>query len=154
MEKEVYKIGEVAKILVTSIRTIRYYEEELLIKPIRTDKGTRLYSKSHIKRLKAILQLVRNGFSIEMIRKISSLREECATGKESSSKLATLLDNTSSNIEQQITKLESIKYEIKLVQQIIKSCNSCNNIPSTKGCPNCLVIKQLDKILLLNLIWE
>ena len=152
--KEVYKIGEVADMLATSIRTIRYYEEESLIEPVRTSKGTRLYSESHIQRLKAILQLTRNGFSIRIIKKISHIRKGCATGQESSHQLSELLDNTFSNIERQIQELESIKHEIKSAQQTIQSCNNCSNQPTTKGCPDCLVIKKLDEILLLNLVWD
>ena len=154
MEGEVYKIGEVANMLATSVRTIRYYEEESLIKPIRTDKGTRLYSESHIQRLKAILQLTQNGFSIETIRKINSIREQYATGKESSQHLSALFDDVLSNLEYKIQELNNIKNEIISAQQTIQTCNNCNNKPSTTGCPNCLVIKKLNEILLLNLVWD
>jgi DNA-binding transcriptional MerR regulator len=76
-------IGEVADQLKTTIRTIRYYEDEGLLEPHRTDGGTRLYSDQHINRLKAILHLVNNGFSLEVIRLIGTTRKKC-TGCENS----------------------------------------------------------------------
>ena len=58
MDEQTFKIGEVASHLATSIRTIRFYEEEGLIYPIRTEKGTRLYNNKHVTRLKVILLLL------------------------------------------------------------------------------------------------
>ena len=65
-----YKIGEVADLLATSIRTIRYYEEEGLLIPIRTPRGTRLYSDSHLARLKVVLRLVNLGFQLKRFDKL------------------------------------------------------------------------------------
>ncbi|MES9858721.1 MAG: MerR family transcriptional regulator [Sedimenticola sp.] len=149
-----YKIGEVASLLATSIRTIRYYEEEFLIEPIRTEKGTRLYSDSHILRLKAILNLTHNGFSIETIREISTIRDKFSTGKESSHHLSALFDKSLSTLQKQIQALDSLRNEIQSTKEIIQSCSDCNNKPSTNGCPDCLVIKKLDEVLLLNLVWD
>ncbi len=92
MAVNTYKIGEVASQLATSIRSIRYYEEEGLITPIRTQRGTRLYSEKHINRLSSILRLTQLGFSIETIRKIAQLRENTNTGDESSHLLDTCLN--------------------------------------------------------------
>lgn len=154
MGKDFYKIGEAAKILATSIRTIRYYEEESLVIPTRTEKGTRLYSKPHIQRLRAILELTRSGFSIDTIRHIGNLRDQCATGRESSHKLSKLFDETIADLAKQIEVLENIKGEMQSAQKVILSCNECNNHPSTKGCPNCAVIQSLDELILLNLVWD
>jgi DNA-binding transcriptional MerR regulator len=149
-----YKIGEVARMLNTSIRSIRYYEEESLLKPIRTKGGTRLYSVNHVERLKAILRLTHNGFSIESIRVISEAREKCKNGDESSKVMANLLNKTLTNLEKQIQMLNSLKKEIKSAKEIIIDCTGCENIPSSKGCPHCPVRKKLNQIELLNLIWD
>ena len=154
MGDTVYKIGEVASMLATSIRTIRYYEEEFLLKPIRTDRGTRLYSDAHVERLKAILRLARIGFSIESIRAISSTREKCSTGNESSQKIAQLFDKTLSDLDKQIQVLDSLKNEIRSAKRIIRSCNGCKNHPSSKGCPDCPVRLHLNEVTLLNLVWD
>jgi len=154
MTDKLYKIGEVANKLGTSIRTIRYYEEEALITPIRTNKGTRLYDESHIQRLKAIFQLTHSGFSINTIKKMSDIRKAAKTGQESSHHLSMLFDETISKLEQEIQQLNAIKSEVISAQQVIKTCHDCPNKPNTKGCPDCQVIKNLDEILLLNLIWD
>ena len=154
MSDGLYKIGEVASVLGTSVRTIRYYEEESLISPIRTGKGTRLYSASHLQRLKAILHLTRNGFALETIGNIASIREQCATGSESSRRLSRLFDETLAGLERQIQALAALKQEMQSARETILTCRDCQRPPSTQGCPDCLVRQRRDEIPLLNLVWD
>ena len=154
MEIKDYKIGEVASKLATSIRTIRYYEEEGLLTPIRTPKGTRLYSEQHIARLKAILRLTNQGFSIEGIRKIAEIRKNSQTGDESSIQVKYYLDKILTTIDAQIEELQRSSNEIHEAQQVISGCNGCTNPPSTQGCPDCPVRTKLKDIELLNLVWD
>ena len=148
------KIGEVAELLKTTIRTIRHYEDEGLLEPHRTDGGTRLYSEQHINRLKAILHLVDNGFSIEVVRLIGSTREKCTTGNESSKKVSAIIETTINDLNEQIGNLETLKAELSAAKQQIKKCTGCKNLPSSKGCPTCPVNKNLNEIEILNLVWE
>ncbi|MBK1718752.1 MerR family transcriptional regulator [Thiocystis violacea] len=154
MEVKGYKIGEVASRLATSVRTIRYYEEESLIRPLRTEGGTRWYAEAHIRRLSAILELARNGFSIETIRQISRLRGQCLTGRESSQRLSALLQDRVSDLDAHIQALEQLRDEILSAKSVIATCGDCGNHPSTPGCPNCQVIGKLSEIRLLNLVWD
>lgn len=154
MSETLYKIGQVATMLATSTRTIRYYEEESLLTPIRTEKGTRLYAQTHVQRLKAILALAHHGFSIETIKHIALIREQSTTGQQSSLQLSAVLDESLSVLTQQIQTLKTIKADIQASQQIIQACHNCKNPPNTQGCPDCPVIKQRTTLDLLNLIWD
>ncbi len=53
----VFSISVAARLVGTSIRVLRYYEEMGLITPYRTDGNTRLYSDHNIKRLKLVYLL-------------------------------------------------------------------------------------------------
>ena len=65
-----YKIGEAASILNTSVRTLRYYDEIGLIKPKEIDlfTGYRYYSKDQINDFQIIKLLKEAGFSLEEIK--------------------------------------------------------------------------------------
>ncbi len=65
-----YKIGEFAKLLDTSIRTLRFYDSIDLFKPDDIDlfTGYRYYSEKKIEEFKLILQLKNLGFSLEEIK--------------------------------------------------------------------------------------
>lgn len=149
-----YKIGEVADLVGTTIRTIRYYEEEGLIQPLRTEAGTRLYSESHISRLKTILHLAENDFSLESIRIIGSMREACKTGDESSKKVSAQLAKEIDEISGKIHELERLNTEILQAKSIVLKCRGCDNKPTSKGCPTCPVKTHANHIELLNLIWD
>lgn len=150
----VYKIGEVADSLGTTIRAVRYYEEEGLLQPLRTAGGTRLYNQRHISRLKSILHLAENGFSLESIRLISSIRETCKTGDESSKKVAAQLDDKIKQLSARIRELEHLKEEIAQAKAVVWKCRGCKNKPSSKGCPTCPVKTHANSVELLNLVWD
>jgi len=149
-----YKIGEVADSLGTTIRAVRYYEEEGLLQPLRTAGGTRLYNERHLSRLKSILHLAANGFSLESIRLVSSLRETCKTGDESSKKVSAQLDEKIKQLSARILELQRLKEKISQAKAVIRKCRGCKNQPSSKACPACPVKTQLGCLELLNLVWD
>lgn len=63
-----YKIGQFAKMMNVSIRTIHYYDQIGLLKPSKIlDNGYRLYDQKDILKLQKILSLKYMGFSLEDI---------------------------------------------------------------------------------------
>lgn len=73
MSSVTYRIGETLAMLrddfpSLELSTIRYYEEQELIKPSRTKKGYRLFSASDIETLKFVLQLRDQNVPIPEIR--------------------------------------------------------------------------------------
>ena len=69
MEK-LFKIGEVSSICNISIKTLRYYEELGIIKPVEIDRftGYRYYDAENIKNLKKVLLLKDLNFSLQQIK--------------------------------------------------------------------------------------
>ncbi len=154
MSTDYLKIGEVAELLGITVRTIRYYEEEELLEPYRTNGGTRLYSEQHIMRLKAILHLVDNGFPLEVIRLIGKTRETCVTGNEGSKEVSNIIGDSIADIEEKINNLKILKSELAAAKKQVEKCKGCKNEPSSEGCPTCPVNKNINKIEILNLVWE
>lgn len=75
--RERLQIGEVARLIGISSKTIRYYEEiGLLSAPIRTGAGYRLYSAQDLLRLQRIRRLRALGLSLERIREILGESEQ------------------------------------------------------------------------------
>ncbi|ULQ59521.1 MerR family transcriptional regulator [Brucepastera parasyntrophica] len=64
-----FRIGEFSKLMQVSIRMLRYYDEEGLLKPARTDyyTGYRYYSTDQIVTLQKILFLKDTGFTVSEI---------------------------------------------------------------------------------------
>lgn len=69
--RELLQIGEVARLVGVSTKTIRYYHEiNLLPEPERTGSGYRLYTARHLLRLQRIRRLRALGLTLERIREI------------------------------------------------------------------------------------
>jgi DNA-binding transcriptional MerR regulator len=69
--RELLQIGEVAKLIGVSSKTIRYYHEiGLLAEPKRTEGGYRLYTAQDLLRLQRIRRLRSLGLPLERIKEI------------------------------------------------------------------------------------
>ena len=66
------RIGDFSKLSQVSIKTLRYYDETGLLKPISIDRetGYRSYSVSQLSRLNRILALKDLGFSLQQIGQV------------------------------------------------------------------------------------
>lgn len=74
-QKQFYTITELTREFEVSTRTIRFYEDEGLIQPIRRGR-TRLFKPSDRRLLMLILRGKRLGFSIAEIREIIAMYKE------------------------------------------------------------------------------
>ncbi len=110
---EMYQIGEVAKKLGITTRTIRYYEEiGLMNAPKRLEAGIRVYTKEDIKRLKFILKLKELGISLKEMQELAKVYEIHKNPEKIMPKLIEILDAHISKIDEKITKLASLRNDI------------------------------------------
>ena len=73
------QIGQVAERTGLSLRTIRFYEENGLVRPTsRTDGGFRLYSEDDVARLEVIKRMKPLGFSLEEMQQLLTLLADLA----------------------------------------------------------------------------
>jgi len=97
-KKRLYMISAVAKRFDVHPQTLRLYERDGLLKPLRTEGNTRLYSEEDIERLKIILNLTRNlGVNLAGVVVILNMREKMGSmQKEMNAFLEFFLDQLSS----------------------------------------------------------
>ena len=152
--EQLYKIGEVAEALDISVRSIRYYEEEGLITPFRSEGGTRIYSRHHIDRLRSILRLIESGYSLGVIKVLATIREKQRTGDDSQKAVSSQLDGMLEGINKQLAQLQALAKQIGATRTTIRKCAGCRNKPTSKGCPECPARKRRAEIELLNLVWD
>ena len=71
-----FKIGEFSKLTQIPVKTLRYYDELGLLKPVEVDRftGYRYYSAGQLPRLNRVLALKDLGFSLEQIFQLIGFR--------------------------------------------------------------------------------
>lgn len=108
------QIGELAKSLNITTRTIRYYEEiGLMGKTDRAGGSTRTYAKDDILRLKFILKLKTMGITLKEIQELSEIfdiNEKNFT--RITPKLIEILDHHIAKVDEKMANLSSLRKDI------------------------------------------
>jgi DNA-binding transcriptional MerR regulator len=76
--EDLTRIGEMAKAFGVTLRTLRFYEDKGLLKPVR-DGATRLYTRRDKARLKLILLGRKIGFSLRDVKQMLDLYDPSGT---------------------------------------------------------------------------
>lgn len=74
----VFAISVAAERADLQIQNLRVYERRGLLRPDRTDGGTRLYSEADIEVLRRIAELLREGLNLAGIARVLALENEVA----------------------------------------------------------------------------
>jgi len=108
------QIGELAKALDITTRTIRYYEEiGLMGKTERLGGGTRTYSKDEVLRLKFILKLKTLGISLKEMKELSDIFDIHANDfTKITPKLIEILDSHIAKVDEKMANLSSLRKDI------------------------------------------
>lgn len=110
--RDVYSIGEAAKKLQISTRTLRFYQEKGLVIPAYTEEnGYRFYSEEQIRQIELILFLKELGFSLRQIKML--IQDE--HGGQS---LDLLLKEQYQENQRKIDKLSKKQRQIEHLQKI------------------------------------
>lgn len=104
-----YRIGEIARLSSLTERTIRYYEEQGIIKARRSEGGQRWYTDEDLVYLKRIIELKGLGFSIQEIRRIFEMKDSDRSGNL---RREALLSEYRKKLEADNRKLKEIQQHI------------------------------------------
>lgn len=109
---ERYTIGEAAKKLQISTRTLRYYDEKDLVRPAYIkENGYRFYSEEQIRQIELILFLKELGFSLKQIKML--IQDE-----HGSQSLELLLKEQYQENQRKINEISKKQAQIKYLQKI------------------------------------
>lgn len=113
-DSKTVQIGELAKNLGITTRTIRYYEEiGLMGETDRQGGATRTYNNDDILRLKFILKLKTMGISLKEIEELSDIFDINEKNfSKITPKLIEILDNHIAKVDEKMANLSSLRKDI------------------------------------------
>ncbi|OEH92445.1 MerR family transcriptional regulator [Bacillus solimangrovi] len=122
-----YSIGEVAKTVGISAHTLRYYEKENIIEPIRKPNGDRMYDDTHVQWLQFVLKLRDTQMPIAQIREYATLYRQ---GEHTTTDRLAILENHQREIQKQIKDLvateEMLSDKITIYKRMLKASTTSN----------------------------
>jgi len=115
-------IGEIAKKLDMSQRTIRYYEEIGLLNSIkRVEAGRRVYTEMDLRRLKLIKRLKIMGMTLSEMQELEAMWTIEKSNDKVLKRLWELLNNQLQRLDDRIADLNILRNEILEYQKRIQS---------------------------------
>ena len=118
MTKQTFSIGELAKILDITPRSIRFYEEQGLLNPERIGQN-RIYHKKDKVRLKLILRGKRLGFSLAETKTLFELYD---SNQNSKAQLETMLIMTEQKRQHMLQQLDDIQMLMNELDEVETRC--------------------------------
>src|SRR4030042_3126915 len=116
-KRDPYSIGELARMVNLSQRTIRYYEEIGLLQSVRRiETGKRVYTDDDVRRLKFINRLKVLGLSLAEMVKLEKIYRTQRNNREVIPKLLAILDEREVQIDDRISQLVALQNEIREYQ--------------------------------------
>jgi DNA-binding transcriptional MerR regulator len=127
------KIGDFSRLARITIKTLRYYDELGLLKPIKIDSftGYRYYSADQLPRLHRIIALKEMGLSLEEIARL--LRDDVS--------ISHILDLLHTKQEAQKQRLEDELERLKWVEDWISEVEKENKLPAYE-----IILKKIPPI--------
>lgn len=116
MTEETWTIGELARAFGITTRTIRFYEDEGLLRPER-DGQTRIYRPRDRVRLKLILRGKRLGFSLSESRELIDMYNPEADNRDQLDALLDKIADRRRQLEQQKRDIAAMESELDEVEQ-------------------------------------
>lgn len=118
-DKDILTVGELAKVMNTTVRTLQYYDKEGLLRPsVKSKGGRRLYTKKDMVQLHQILSLKYLGFSLEDIKhNLLSLDKPDDVVKVLSSQEQELKSQIE-KLKEALSAVQSLKREVSLIHEV------------------------------------
>ncbi len=122
-----YSISELAHEFDVTPRTIRYYEDEGLLTPLREGQ-TRIYNHRDKIRLKLTLRGKRLGFSLAEIRELFEMYDTDRSSKTQLHSMIQLIEEKRCALLQQLEDIQMVMTELEAAEQ--RCVNSLNSLKS------------------------
>ena len=110
-----FTITELANEFVVTTRTIRFYEDQMLLAPTREGQN-RIYSKRDRVRLKLILRSKRLGFSLGEIKELFDLYDSVQVGKAPHAQFLKILSSKRTQLVEMKKDIEAMLSDIVMLE--------------------------------------
>lgn len=125
-------IGDLAKSIGLTTRTLRYWEEVGIIESAaRADGANRGYSPYYVRRIKFIMKLKELGLTIKEMQDLYVAYGEAKETDQMIPKLISFLDKHTRMVDEKVAKLHSLRKDIVEYRQKMAARHSAGNTQHT-----------------------
>jgi DNA-binding transcriptional MerR regulator len=123
-----YSSGDLARATGNTVRTIRFYEEQGLLRPaVVSEGGHRRYTGEDLEKLRLIGDLRELGIPLSEIRAVLDLRTGCASAAEFAARFERVLVGHIEQAQRRLERLRRVKRELTEALAAIQSRLACHD---------------------------
>ena len=137
-ERQLLRVGDLAKLTGKTVRAIHLYEELGLLQPAtRSSGGFRLYDPAAVERMRWIELLNGLGFSLQEMRDLSRSWWSAGIGPEAMEDLRTLFVRKLEETRTNRRRLEDLEKELVAGLEYLETCRVCASPSDVRTCVHC-----------------
>jgi len=154
-EDELLTTGDMARLSGSTLRTVRFYEEEGLIEPVaRPDRGHRHFAASQLRRLELALHLREAGMSIADVKQLFGLKSQSTGPDKATRGMTQALQHQVGQLSTKIAKLKRLESELHQMMSTIAGCEGCTPVGFPQRCERCDVLQGPDCSRAIDVLWR
>jgi DNA-binding transcriptional MerR regulator len=138
-KRQLLTTGEMARLSNNTLRTVRFYEEEGILRPAgRTEGGHRLFEPAELDRLMLVTDLRLAGLSLDEIRQILEVKRGASSGAEAARVAMRMLGARIEELGTKVAVLSRLRDDLTRTAGIFARCAECKDTTSfPAGCDSC-----------------
>ncbi|HEX2676623.1 MAG TPA: MerR family transcriptional regulator, partial [Polyangiales bacterium] len=116
--------GDMARLSNTTLRTVRFYEQEGLISSMAREGGChRKFGRAELKKLQIITDLREAGLSLQEIKALAALKRRCSSPTAAAQAMSQALCSRIEDLKARIDTLSRVREELASTVATIKRCH-------------------------------
>jgi DNA-binding transcriptional MerR regulator len=133
--------GEMARRSNNTLRTVRFYEEEGILRPVRrTDGGHRLFDRRELERLLLVSDMRAAGLSLDEIKQILEIKTHAANGGDAARRAKEVLTKRIAELREKLAVLQRLEEDLTETTALIADCMDCSYTHAPGRCDACSVM--------------
>lgn len=147
--------GDMARLTGSTLRTVRFYEQEGLLEPAsRNGGGHRLFHPEQLHKLQFVLDLREAGLSLNDIKSLLELKHCCGDPQQASARVSAILEKQLADMQRKITLLRRLRDELASTVSAMRECRSCEDTRFPHRCHECDVMQRPEPPRALRVLWN
>jgi DNA-binding transcriptional MerR regulator len=135
--------GEMARCSNNTLRTVRFYEEEGILRPARrTEGGHRLFERSELDRLMLVTDMRMAGLSLDEIKHVLAVKQSGLCGSDASRQATRILTLRIEQLSEKLLVLTRLREDLTATSEIISACANCHDSRFPRSCDGCSVMNS------------
>jgi DNA-binding transcriptional MerR regulator len=147
--------GDMARRSGNTLRTVRFYEEEGILHPVRrTDGGHRLFDQRELDRLTLVTDLRAAGLSLDEIKEVLVVKQHAGTPGEAARHATDILARRIGELRQKLGVLARLQEDLTRTTDVMTVCVECHDSAFPSRCEACSVMTQPSLPRSMRVLWS